>query len=250
MGQLPRLAPLLLAGCASAPGSAGRVVDLTHPLDARMPLWPGGQPLELTPSAAIDRDGCYMNIFKLGEHTGTHIDAPAHFVSGQITVERIAPERFVGPAVVVRVREKAAGNADYAAARADFEAWEARHGRIPAGAIVVLDTGWAARWGDPPTYVNADARRVMHFPGYSDDAARFLSADRGVAALGIDTFSVDPGASTTFGVHHIFLGAGGYQIENLANVDSLPEAGATLIVAPLPIAGGSGSPARVLAIVP
>src|SRR5262249_15132261 len=138
---------------------------------------------------------------------------------------------------------------DYAMSVDDVRAWEGRNGQLPRGAIVLVRTGWGARWSSVDRYRNADANGVMHFPGVSVAAARFL-LDRGVRGIGIDTLSVDPGPNEKFDEHRTFLPAGGFHIENLANLEALPEAGATVIVAPLPLAAGSGAPARVLAIVP
>jgi kynurenine formamidase len=127
--------------------------------------------------------------------------------------------------------------------------WEALHGRILAGAIVLLRTGWGSRWPDPARYRNMDAKGVMHFPGYSVEAAKLL-VERGAIGLGIDTLSVDYGPSQNFEVHHVDLPAGLYNIENLANLDQLPEAGAFLIAAPIKLAGGSGGACRVFALLP
>ena len=147
------------------------------------------------------------------------------------------------------VRADAARDADYRLTSARVEEWEAAHGRIPARAIVLLRTGWASRWPDQERYRNMDAHSVMHFPGFSVDAAKLLIA-RGAVGLGIDTLSVDYGPSKNFEVHRVDLPAGLYNLENLANLDQLPASGAYLIVAPIKIEGGSGGPVRVFAILP
>ena len=227
--------------------TADRVVDLTHTLASGIPLYPGGRALELTSTARMDRDGYFMNTITVGEHTGTHVDAPAHFVEGRATAAEIPAERLVGPAVVVDLRAACAANADYRATVGDLTGWERAHGRIPAGAIVILFTGWQERWADPARYLNRDAEGVLHFPGISTEAAETL-VERRIAGLGIDTLSVDYGPAKVFAAHKILHGAGIYHIENLGNLDQMPAAGATLVVAPLKLAGGSGAPCRVFGL--
>jgi kynurenine formamidase len=242
-------------GCAHGAGSlatsarAARVVDLTHALDTRMPVWPGGTPYASETLETIERSGYYLNKFTTGEHTGTHVDAPAHFAAGTATIDRIPPEDLVAAAAVIDISARVAGDPDYAVATEDIRGWESRHGALGKGWVVLIRTGWGARWGEPDRYRNADAKGVMHFPGVSVPAARYL-LDRGVRGIGIDTLSVDPGTNAAFDEHKVFLAAGGWHIENLASLDALPESGATVIVCPLPLAGGSGAPARVLALLP
>ncbi|WP_437287804.1 cyclase family protein [Sorangium sp. So ce406] len=236
-----------------APGgldvAAARVVDLTHPITPEIPLYPGNKPFALETLSTVEKDAYYSNRFAMDEHAGTHVDAPAHFMAGAATVEQIAPEQLVGPAAVVDVTAKVAASPDYLVTVDDLRGWEARHGALGARHIVLVRTGWGARWSDPAKYRNQDAKGVMHFPGVSVEASRYLR-ERGVRGVGIDTLSTDPGPSQTFDQHKAFLGAGGYHIENLANLEQLPEAGAVVMVAPLPLARGSGAPARVLALVP
>jgi kynurenine formamidase len=150
---------------------------------------------------------------------------------------------------VIDVRSDGARDADYQLPAARIEKWENRHGRIPAGAIVLLRTGWASRWPDAQKYRNQDAQGKMHFPGFSIEAAKLL-IERKVSGLGCDTMSIDYGASEDFAVHHLALGAGLYHLENLADLSALPETGAFLIVAPIKLEGGSGGPVRVFALLP
>ncbi len=206
-------------------------------------MYPGGTPLSLEKKADLEKDGYYLNAFRMGEHTGTHVDAPLHFVPGTSTVEAIAPEKLVAPGFVLDVESKC-GNPDYRLSAEDVAAFERKHGRIPAGSIVLVRTGWSKRWSDPKSYVN-----LLHFPGLSVEAARVL-ADRGVAGVGIDTLSVDYGPSQDYPVHRILHGREIYHIENVAGLDRIPAVGATIVVAPLPIRGGSGAPCRVFALVP
>jgi kynurenine formamidase len=177
------------------------------------------------------------------------VDAPSHFIPGGKAIDALAPETLVAPLIVVDVSAKAESDPDYAATPADFEAWETRHGRIPRGALVVLNSGWHRRFAEPERYLNRDADGVMHFPGFALAGAELLLG-RGVAGIGTDTLSIDPGNSTDFAVHRRVLAAGLYQVENLADLDRVPARGATAVVGVLPVRGGSQSPARVLALVP
>jgi kynurenine formamidase len=164
-------------------------------------------------------------------------------------VDQIPPERFFGPAVLIDVRSEANKNPDLQVPARSVELWEKSHGQIPHGSIVLLRTGWASFWPDARRYRGTDEKGVMHFPGFSAEAVRLLMARR-VSGIGIDTLSVDYGASEDFAVHKLSLGAGLYQLENLADLSALPEAGAYLVVAPIKLEGGSGGPCRVFALVP
>jgi len=225
------------------------VIDLTHPISASSPTWDaetGEYHYEKLTSVA--KDGYFSGAFRISEHFGTHIDAPAHFIDGGMCVDRLPPERLILPALVIDVRKEVAENPDYELTVQKIEDWE-RQGRITPGCAVLLLTGWGQRFSDSTTYRNPDQMKHMHFPGYSSQAAKYLVEDRRVAALGIDTLSIDPGRSETFPVHKIALAHDVYLIENLNNLDLLPPRGILLFCGPLPIQGGSGSPARVLAIV-
>lgn len=227
---------------------ATRVVDLTHPMHEAMPFWPGGVPFRKIRLVDYDQ-GYRLHKFEMGENTGTHVDAPSHFVEGNLPIDRLALSDIVVPAVVIDVKAKVAGEPDYQLTAADIQAWEAVHGRIPAGSLVILNTGWHKRFGDPKAYVNLDADKVMHFPGYHPGSAALL-IDRGVVGVGIDTLSLDFGASKDFAFHVAMLEANKYQIENLANLDALPATGATAVVGVLPVKDGSQAQARILALLP
>ena len=225
-----------------------RVVDLSYAISDKMVPWPGDEKaFEAKGNATVEKDGYFTRSFWMLEHYGTHLDAPIHFPPGTTPVDKIEPEKLFGPAVVIDVREESAKEADYRLTLGKLKQWEKEHGRIPEHAIVLLRTGWAARWPDVEKYRNQDARGKMHFPGYSVEAAEMLLARR-VNGLGCDTLSIDYGASEDFPVHHLVLGAGLYQLENLANLAELPETGAFLVVAPIKLEGGSGGPARVFAL--
>jgi kynurenine formamidase len=232
------------------PLGAARVVDLSYAIDDQLPPWPGdARSFAARPESTIAADGYFTRSFWMLEHYGTHLDAPAHFVPGGATVDRIPAERLLGQAVLLDVRDAAVRDPDYELPAASILLWEAAHGRISPGAIVLLRTGWAARWPDRARYANPDAAGAMHFPGFSVAAVR-LCIERQANGIGADTMSVDPGRSADFPVHRLALGAGLYQLENLADLSALPEAGAGLLVAPIKLGGGSGGPCRVFAFLP
>ena len=227
-----------------------RVLDLSYAINDKLVPWPGDEKwFEAKVNATVEKNGYFTRSFWMLEHYGTHLDAPAHFPPGRATVEQIPVKQFFGPSVVLDVRAESAKDADYQMPAARVEDWENRHGRIPAGAIAVLRTGWAARWPDAQKYRNQDAKGKMHFPGFSVQAAKLLIG-RKVSGLGCDTMSIDYGASEDFAVHHLALGAGLYHLENLADLTALPESEAFLVVAPIKLEGGSGGPVRVFALQP
>jgi kynurenine formamidase len=226
-----------------------RIIDLSYAINDKLVSWPGDPKVfEAHANGTVEKDGYFTRSFWMLEHYGTHLDAPAHFPPGKLTVEQIAPENLFGPLVVLDVRAEAEKNADYQLSPSVIEAWEKRNGPIPAGAIVLLRTGWASRWPDVQRYRNTDAAGAMHFPGFSPEAAKIL-LNRRVSGLGCDTLSIDPGNSKDFPVHHLVLGANVYQLENLRDLSPLPEAGAFLVVAPIKLEGGSGGAVRVFALV-
>ena len=225
-----------------------RVLDLSYSINEKLVPWPGDEKwFEAKVNASIEKDGYFTRSFWMLEHYGTHLDAPAHFPPGKATVDQITAKQLFGPAAVLDVRAEGAKDADYQLPAARVEEWEGQHGRIPAGAIVLLRTGWAVRWPDAQRYRNQDAQGRMHFPGFSVEAAKLL-IERQVSGLGCDTMSVDCGASADFAVHRLALGSGLYHLENLSDLGALPEAGAFLVVAPIKLEGGSGGPVRVFAL--
>jgi kynurenine formamidase len=269
MRPFPLAVYLFLAAAALAPAArpaparaaldlrAYRTVDLTHAFDERTLYWPTSpsrfelKTLHRGPTDA----GFFYSAYALctPEHGGTHLDAPVHFAEGRPAADRIPLERLMGPAVVIDVSTRAAADADYRLTPGDIEAWEARHGAIPAGSIVLLRTGWSARWPDARRYLGddrpGDASR-LHFPAYGVEAARVLVEGRRAAALGVDTASIDHGPSKDFMVHRVANGADVPGLENLTNLQELPETGATVIALPMKIAGGSGGPLRAVALLP
>ena len=227
------------------------IIDLTHTLDAKTPTYElSDKPVYQTKTVAtIDKDGYLAREISLPEHFGTHLDAPAHFAPGLWTVDQIPVERFIAPLVVLNVTAGAKANPDYQVSVADVAKYEEAHGQIPPNAVVIAYTGWDSRWNSTKDYRNPDANGVMHFPGYSLDAARFLVEGRSVLGLGIDTLSIDYGPSKDFPVHHYTLSHSLYHLENVAGLNQVSASGATIVVAPMKLDHGSGAPVRIFALV-
>ena len=246
--------------------NAGRleIVDLTQPLGPDTPVI--GLPPIFAPSPGVtievisrydDRGpGWYWNTLHLGEHTGTHFDAPIHWITGKDlpgnACDTIPARRFVGPACVIDIEREVESNVDHLVTPDQIEQWERRHGRIPAGAWVLLRTGWSRR-RDPKAFLNV-ASDGPHSPGFDAGASRMLAEERDVLGVGVETIGTDAGQAGTFQPpfpnHSIMHGAGKFGLASLCNLDRLPPTGAVVIAAPLKIVNGSGSPLRVLAIVP
>ena len=249
---------LLLAICAPMPSAqaedlrhklvATKVVDLSHPMYEGMSFWPGGVPFKMTRLVDYDK-GYRLHKFEVGENTGTHVDAPGHFIKGKRSIDRIPLRDLIVPAVVIDVSDKVARDPDYQLLPPDVRKWEAANGRVPSGALVILNTGWHKRFGSQARYANKDDKGVMHFPGYGKQAAEML-VQRGVVGIGIDTLSLDHGPSKSFDTHVVMLRANKYQIENLTNLDALPATGATVVIGVLNVRDGSQAQARVLALLP
>ena len=244
-------------------GGSVRVVDLTQPLSERTPViglpapFANTPPLSRRPLSRYDDAGpaWAWDVLELGEHTGTHLDAPIHWITGRDgeDVGSIPAQRLVGPAVVIDRTEEAAQNPGYLLTVGDLEGFEDEHGALPAGAWVLLRTGWGAYAQDAEAFLNAGAGGPVT-PGPDADAARWLATQRDIAGFGVETVGIDAGAAggfdPPFPVHHHLLGNGRYGLTQLANLDELPPTGAVLIVAPLRLVGGTGSPVRALALVP
>ena len=230
--------------------AADKVLDLTHPLSPAFPIWPGPAnfPIRVTNTATLARDGYYANKWELVEHHGTHLDAPAHFAPKGATADRLEASSLVVPAAVIDLRERARRNADAVVTVDDLKAWERAHRRLPKGCGVFLNSGWDARAGDAGAFLGQDRAKTLHFPGFSKEACAFLLAEREVAGLAVDTLSLDFGASKDFAVHKLWLGAGRWGLECVANLSRLPPAGATVFVGAPKVIGASGGPTRVLAV--
>jgi len=250
-------------GCASPQARAGapviapdKLVDMTYTFGPDTIYWPTAESFSMQRVAYGRTPAGYWyaaNNICLAEHGGTHMDAPIHFAENGRAADAVPLASCIGPAVVVDVRAHAAADRDYRLTVDDLTTWEAAHGRIPAGAIVVMWSGWGQYWGDKLRYLGTDQPGDvphLHFPGFSQAAAEFLVHQRDIAAVGIDTASMDYGQSTDFVVHQVINGANKPGFENLANVDRLPPSGATLVALPMKIGGGSGGPARIVALLP
>lgn len=236
----------------AAPFGFRKVVFLSHVLTGAAPAFPGDPPVRITTAATIERDGYFLQHVAAGEQAGTHWAAPAHFAAGAATADELDAADFFFPAAVLDVTKNTEGNEDLSLSVADITRWESAHGAVPEHAAVLLYTGYDAKWHDPPAYLGAGtgAGAGLHYPGFSADAARWLVARRGVAALGTDTMGIDPGADTTFGANRALLAGHRMHLENLCGLHQLPPTGAWIVVGGLRIAGGSGSPATVFGLVP
>lgn len=226
------------------------VVDLTHPITSVMPLWPGDPAVEIQPWATYSRDGYHLNRLTIGEHSGTHWGTPNTFIAGAASTEQVPVKRLLAAAAVIDLRQQATQDPDYRLTLSDIQAWEAAYGSVPDDGIVILWTGWQGRWRDPTGFINRDEQGIAHWPGFGSDAVEFLVNQRQVAGLGTDTHGVDPGSDDSYAASSAIYTANGIVLECLTGLEQLPAVRATLVVGGLPIGCGSGSPARVLAILP
>jgi kynurenine formamidase len=254
---------IVLATSACAPPAAaifphGELVDLSHTYDAQTIYWPTAEGFQLRKDAdGITPGGYYYasNSFFTSEHGGTHIDAPIHFAQGHQSVDRIPLERLVGPAFVIDVTKQSESNADYQVTPDDFARFEKEHGTLPENSIVLLRTGFSRRWPDAVRYLGTATRgeegvKQLHFPGLRPDAARWIVDNRRIAAIGLDTASIDYGPSTRFESHRTLYARDIPAFENLTALERLPATGAYVIALPMKIGGGSGAPLRAIAILP
>ena len=250
---------LATSACASPPVlPRGELVDLSHTYDAQTIYWPTAEGFQLRKDADGTTPGGYYyaaNSFFTSEHGGTHIDAPIHFAQGHQSVDKIPLERLAGPAFVIDVTRQSEGNADYQVTRDDFARFEKEHGTLPENGIVLLRTGFSRRWPDAVRYLGTATRgeegvKQLHFPGLHPDAARWIVDNRRIAAIGLDTASIDYGQSTLFESHRTLYARDIPAFENLTALERLPATGAYVIALPMKIGGGSGAPLRAIAILP
>jgi kynurenine formamidase len=235
-----------------------RIVDLTHSFGSDTIVWPTEQNFKLIVQHAEDTPGGYYyasNRVEMPEHGGTHVDAPIHFSTGKQTLDQIPIERVIGTGVRIDIAAQCAGDRDYQIATWDLEQWETKHGRIQDHAIVLLNTGYARFWTDRKDYLGTELRgqegvRRLHFPGLHPEAAAWLVRERQVKAVGIDTASIDFGQSTKFEAHVALLSQNVPVFENLSNLHDLPARGFDVIALPMKIAGGTGGPLRIIAVLP
>jgi kynurenine formamidase len=238
---------------ATAAGTIGfsRVVDLSHVISPTIPLWPGDPRVVFKVVATMKKDGYYLRSFTIGEHSATHMNAPNSFVSRNTqAITSYAPEQRVVPAVVIDARTQSAASPDYQLTQQDVLDWEAKNGKIAPGSFVIMLTGWEDRWNDPKAFINQDAKGNLHFPGFAGATSKWLVTDRKIAGVGIDTHGVDPGSDTSYATNTEMANTHKIAIECMANLDQLPAKGATLVLAPLQLQNGSGSPMDIVAFVP
>jgi kynurenine formamidase len=228
-----------------------KIVDLSHPISEQIPLWPGDPKVVLKPVATFAKDGYYLRELSIGEHSATHMNAPNSFIEGNTeAITSYPPEQRVVPAVVIDARDKCAADADYRLSQQDVLDWEATNGQIVPGSFVIMLTGWEDKWNDPKAFINQDAKGNLHFPGFAPATSKWLVTDRQIAGVGIDTHGVDPGSDTTYATNTEMANTHKIAIECMANLDQLPPKGATLVLAPLQLQNGSGSPMDIVAMVP
>lgn len=235
-----------------------QLVDLSYPLSEETLYWPTAQPFEIiTESEGITEGGYYYSshFFKASEHGGTHMDAPVHFAEGKATVDVIPLTQLRGPAFRIDLQAKAKENPDYQITREDLLDWEKRNGRIPPDAVILLQTGYGSYWPQAQKYLGTTERgqeavAKLHFPGLHPSAAQWLVDHRAPAMVGIDTASIDYGQSKDFLTHQILSRAQIPILENVAHLDLIPSQGFEVIALPMKIAGGSGAPTRILALLP
>ena len=259
----------LLVSCADAPSDeptlptgaetvAGwGMIDLSHAYGGDTLYWPTDTTgFRLDTLAEGQAPGGYFYAakqFATAEHGGTHLDAPSHFAEGGDDAASIPLDRLILPGIVIDVSEATANDSDYLVAPEDVLAWEAEHGRVPAGSAVLIRTGWAAHWPDALAYLGDDTPGEtgnLHFPGIGEAATRLLVENRRAGLLGIDTASIDNGRSTDFIAHRIGAAAGVPNLENVADLSGLPPTGFLLAALPMKIEGGTGAPARIVALLP
>lgn len=236
---------------------SGTVVDLSYPFDSSTVYWPTAETFHLEKDfEGTTEQGYYYSAYRYSaaEHGGTHIDAPVHFAKGRNTVDEIPVEQLMGPGIVVDVTNQCDKNPDYLITESDFKNWEQRNGKIPAGTIVLLRTGFGKYYPDRKRYLGTDQRGAaavanLHFPGLHPNAARWLTQNRRVKAIGLDTASIDYGQSKLFESHRALFAKDIPAFENIANLDKLPAKGFSVIALPMKIKGGSGGPLRIIAVI-
>jgi kynurenine formamidase len=224
------------------------VYDLTHTFTPKFPVYPAFRPIRIVERFTIAKDGFYASELTVDEHTGTHMDAPIHFVAKTSTADRLPADRLIAPLAVISIKARADKDPETLVTVDDLLAWEKRHGRLPRGAVVAMYSGWDARITDPEKFLNRDAKGTLHSPGFSGEAAQFLVKERDIVGVGVDTVSLDAGSAQKLVAHLELLGAGKYGLEFLANLGTVPPAGATVIVGGPKHVGASGGQARVLAV--
>ena len=256
-GFFQKAAAAGFAAAAVVPGAAAAAparkfsatVDLTHTMSPEFPTFFGVPGISMEKQFDIKKDGFNLYWWRIVEHAGTHLDAPIHFSEAGATAEKIPAETLVVPLAVIDVAAKAAQNPDYLVSREDLAAWEKMNRKLPDNCCVAMHSGWARHVGDAAKYTGKDAAGTFHFPGFSPEAAAWLMQERKVFGLAVDTLSLDHGPSKDFKVHYAWLPSGRWGLENVANLDKVPAAGATLVVGVAKVKDATGGPVRLFALV-
>lgn len=233
--------------------STENVVDLTHTLTESFPFIPIPNitfPFKKTPIATIDALGVAANRWDVHEHIGTQIDAPSHFFKDGLSLEQMPARNLIAPLAVIDISERAAKNADALLTVEDIKDWEKRYGLLPKGAAVFMYSGWDAKIGDAKAFINMDDSKTMRFPGFSVEAAEFLIKQRDVVGIGVDTLSLDAGRDKQYPAHKVWLKAGKWGVECVANLKQVPPVGATVFVGASKVGGATGGLARLIAVFP
>jgi len=247
----------IFAGCNNHPPEnkdrvihLDHIVDLTHTLTHEFPFIPVKKltyPFELIPMATLKENGVAANSWKIHEHLGTHIDAPNHFIENQKSLDQIPLEDLIVPVVVIDIEEKASQNKDAELTVEDIRNFERQHGEIPVHACVMMYSGWEKRLKDS-SFIGLDSMQVKHYPGFSNDAIRYLISDRSIAGIGVDVLSFDPGTDENYSGHKILFKAGKWGVECVANLKNIPATGATIIVGAPKIGQATGGFSRIIAV--
>ena len=240
------------------PFAGYRAVDLTHSFDENTIYWPTEKGFQHDKQfEGVTEGGWYYTAYSVrtAEHGGTHLDAPIHFAADTWTADEVPLSSLILPAVVIDVTHEASGNRDYLLTEEGLKQWETQHGQIPKGSAVLMNTGFAKFWPKHEQYMGTakrgpEAVAELHFPGFSESAARFLANERGVAAVGLDTPSIDYGQSKDFIAHQILYSQNIIGFENIASMEELPATGAWVIALPMKIRDGSGGPLRIIELIP
>ena len=257
------LASMLLAGFAvgqvsrgdalaqtTAPFGFSDVVFLSHVVSEDIPIFPGDPHPRVTTLFTVEEDGFRLNLTRIGEHSSTHWGAPCHFGLGELCADELEAEDFFHPAVVIDVRAETKADEDFRLRVRHLEAFETEHGPIPANAMVIMWTGFQNRWDRPRAFQNVGPDGLMHYPGFSGGAARWLIDERGIGGLGIDTLGVDPGTDERYRANTLLLAEHRIHLECLAGLEQMPPTGGWVVVGGTQNEGGSGSPATVFGLVP
>lgn len=246
-----------LFGCNSKPPKnegkiihIDNIVDLTHTLTPEFPFIPVKKltyPFELIPMATLKDNGVEANSWKIHEHLGTHTDAPNHFIAGQKSLDQLDLKDLIVPVVVIDIEAKASKNSDAELTVEDINSFEKEFGRIPDHSCVMMYSGWEKHLKDS-LFVGLDSKQVKHYPGFSNDAIKFLVKERNIAGIGVDVLSFDPGTDENYTGHKTLFEAGKWGVECVANLNKIPKTGATVIVAAPKVGKATGGFTRIIAV--